>query len=122
MRRRLDRSAQQAPHAEANRAQSPPHEQLLARERLTAVHRAVQDLPELHRTVFLLRHYHGLCYQDISAILQCPLGTVTSRRGGRQALCQTTGARGNGLRAARTVYWHQEVVNFFGGATYYLKG
>jgi RNA polymerase sigma-70 factor (ECF subfamily) len=79
LRRRLERSAQQAPRAEARHAQSPPHEQLLAHERLTAVHRAVQDLPELHRTVFLLRHYHGLSYQDISAIVQCPLGTVKSR-------------------------------------------
>ncbi len=81
MRRRLNQSAQQVRHAEADRAQGPsdPHDQILAQERLAAVRRAFQTLPEQQRSVFLLRYYHGQSYQEISAILQCPLGTVKSR-------------------------------------------
>jgi RNA polymerase sigma-70 factor (ECF subfamily) len=29
--------------------------------------------------VFILRHYHGLSYEEISNIVQCSLGTVKSR-------------------------------------------
>ena len=81
MRRRLNQSAQQIRHAEADRAQAPsdPHDQLLAQERLVAVRRAIQTLSEPQRSLFLLRYYHGQSYQEISAILQCPLGTVKSR-------------------------------------------
>jgi len=56
-----------------------PQEALLCQETLAAVHAAVQTLPEPQRAVFILRHYHGLSYQDISDIVQCSLGTVKSR-------------------------------------------
>ncbi len=81
LRRRLDQSARQVPGSEATPAQGPsdPHDQLLAQEKLVAVRRAIQALPELERAVVLLRHYDGLSYQDMSEIVQCPLGTVKSR-------------------------------------------
>jgi RNA polymerase sigma-70 factor, ECF subfamily len=41
--------------------------------------RAVRQLPEKARMVVLLHDVEGLPYEDISRIVQCPLGTVKSR-------------------------------------------
>ena len=80
-RRRLNQGAQQVRRSEATRVQAPrdPHDRVLAQEKLAAVRRAIQALPELERAVVLPRHYDGLSYQDMSEIVQCPLGTVKSR-------------------------------------------
>ncbi len=43
------------------------------------VRRALVRLPELYRTVLVLRHYEGLKIAKIAEILQIPLGTVNSR-------------------------------------------
>jgi RNA polymerase sigma-70 factor (ECF subfamily) len=56
-----------------------PQASLLCQETLAAVRAAVQTLPEPHRAVFILRHYYGLSYEEISDIVQCSLGTVKSR-------------------------------------------
>jgi len=61
------------------RGSDDPQEELLDKETLAAVRAAIQTLPELQRAVFILRHYHGLSYQDISDVVQCSLGTVKSR-------------------------------------------
>lgn len=45
-----------------------------------AVRRAVLSLPEPQRAVFLLSHYEGLAYAEIADALDCPLGTVASRK------------------------------------------
>ena len=45
-----------------------------------AVRRAVLSLPEPQRAVFLLSHYEGLSYAEIAEALDCPLGTVASRK------------------------------------------
>jgi len=45
-----------------------------------AVARAVLALPEPQRAVFLLSHYAQLSYPEIAEILECPLGTVASRK------------------------------------------
>jgi RNA polymerase sigma-70 factor (ECF subfamily) len=58
---------------------SDPQEALLDAETLAAVRAAVQTLPELQRAMFILRHYHGLSYEEISDVVQCSLGTVKSR-------------------------------------------
>ena len=81
LRRRLNQDARQVRHSEADRARAPsdPHDQILAQEKLAAVRWAIQALPELERAAVVLRHYQGLSYQDISEIVQCPLGTVKSR-------------------------------------------
>jgi len=80
-RQRLARRAAQAlplaPHPSHRR--DDPHASLLCQETLAAVRAAVQTLPEPHRAVFILRHYHGLSYAEISDIVQCSLGTVKSR-------------------------------------------
>lgn len=45
-----------------------------------AVARAVLSLPEPQRAVFLLSHYEGLSYAEIAEALDCPVGTVASRK------------------------------------------
>ena len=45
-----------------------------------AVRRAVLELPEPQRAVFLLSHYEGLSYAEIADALDCPVGTVASRK------------------------------------------
>jgi RNA polymerase sigma-70 factor (ECF subfamily) len=43
------------------------------------VERAVSQLPEHHRTVFVLRELEGKTYEEIAEITACNLGTVKSR-------------------------------------------
>jgi RNA polymerase sigma-70 factor (ECF subfamily) len=45
-----------------------------------AVRDAVQKLPEPQRIVFLLSQYEQLEYRQIAEILECPIGTVASRK------------------------------------------
>lgn len=45
-----------------------------------AVAAAVRTLPEAQRAVFVLSHYEGFRYDEIAMILQCPAGTVASRK------------------------------------------
>lgn len=45
-----------------------------------AVRHAVLSLPEPQRAVFLLSHYEGLSYAEIADALDCPVGTVASRK------------------------------------------
>lgn len=49
------------------------------KERARLVQSAVLSLPEGSRAVLVLREYEGLSYQEISSILDIPLGTVMSR-------------------------------------------
>jgi RNA polymerase sigma-70 factor (ECF subfamily) len=50
-----------------------------ADETLGRLRRAVERLPEEQRMTFLLRHYHGLSYEEVAAALGVPLGTVKWR-------------------------------------------
>ncbi|MCY4397884.1 MAG: sigma-70 family RNA polymerase sigma factor [Gemmatimonadetes bacterium] len=43
------------------------------------VNEAVDQLPDHHRTVFVLRELHGKTYEEIAEITGCNLGTVKSR-------------------------------------------
>jgi len=43
------------------------------------IHQAIDDLPEDLRTAFTLREFSGLSYEDITEIMDCPVGTVRSR-------------------------------------------
>lgn len=45
----------------------------------TALERAIEDLPEDLRTAFTLREFSGLSYEDITEVMNCPVGTVRSR-------------------------------------------
>jgi RNA polymerase sigma-70 factor (ECF subfamily) len=43
------------------------------------IEKAVNELPENHRIVFVLRELEGKSYEDIAEITGCRLGTVKSR-------------------------------------------
>ena len=43
------------------------------------VNRAMEALPEDLRTAITLREIEGLTYEEIAAVMNCPIGTVRSR-------------------------------------------
>jgi RNA polymerase sigma-70 factor (ECF subfamily) len=56
-----------------------PEVELEAKERRATIQQAVLALPPASRAVLILREYEGLSYQEISAALDIPIGTVMSR-------------------------------------------
>jgi RNA polymerase sigma-70 factor (ECF subfamily) len=55
-------------------------EDLVARREIgRAVARAMAELPEEQRTAIVLKEYHGLTFQEIADLLDCPLSTVKTR-------------------------------------------
>ncbi|QFU02172.1 ECF RNA polymerase sigma-E factor [Halomonas sp. THAF5a] len=55
-------------------------EAAMARDQLqSAIFEAIEALPDDLRTAITLRELDGLSYEDIAAIMQCPVGTVRSR-------------------------------------------
>ena len=50
-----------------------------SKKRLDAVEKAIEELPEDLRTAFTLREFSGLSYEDITEVMNCPVGTVRSR-------------------------------------------
>jgi RNA polymerase sigma-70 factor (ECF subfamily) len=43
------------------------------------VARAMAALPEEQRTAIILKEYHGLTFQEIATLIDCPLSTVKTR-------------------------------------------
>ncbi len=56
-----------------------PVQRLRDREAAELVRRALLDLPEAQRLVFVMAEAQGLRYREISEILEIPIGTVKSR-------------------------------------------
>jgi RNA polymerase sigma-70 factor (ECF subfamily) len=56
-----------------------PENLLLKDEIERTVISAVEELPEDLRTAITLREVDGLSYEDIAAVMACPIGTVRSR-------------------------------------------
>lgn len=56
-----------------------PESVLAAKEIALAVNRALDDLPEDLRQALTLREIEGLSYEEISEVMDCPIGTVRSR-------------------------------------------
>jgi len=56
-----------------------PADRLADREAAELVQRALLDLPEAQRLVFVMAEAQGLRYREISRILEIPVGTVKSR-------------------------------------------
>jgi len=55
-------------------------EDLVGRKQLgLAVSKAMALLPEDQRTAIILKEYHGLTFQEIADLLDCPLSTVKTR-------------------------------------------
>src|SRR5207249_2269312 len=58
---------------------STPQAALQQREEAALVRAALLQLPEIYRTVLVLRHYENLKLREIAEVLEIPDGTVNSR-------------------------------------------
>src|SRR5512142_195775 len=56
-----------------------PEDLVQDRELGDALQRALDDLPEYHRAVIVLREVDGMAYDEIAKVLGCSVGTVMSR-------------------------------------------
>lgn len=56
-----------------------PGKAALRRELGGAIHAALQELPEHHRAVIVLREIEGMSYEEMAEALEVPKGTVMSR-------------------------------------------
>ncbi len=56
-----------------------PEREALAAELETTIHQAMGDLPSDLREAITLREIEGLSYEEIAAVMDCPIGTVRSR-------------------------------------------
>jgi len=56
-----------------------PEGALLTENLKQAINQAIEDLPEDLKTAFTLREFSGLSYEDITEVMDCPVGTVRSR-------------------------------------------
>ena len=56
-----------------------PEAVLMSEELAQVVTEAMDALPEELRAALTLREFEGLSYDDIAAVLECPVGTVRSR-------------------------------------------
>ena len=86
VRRRLHLDAEGVPVLEAYRDKlmrgsvAPSPDAALAREQLRQLlERAVSDLPEIFRTVFVLREIEGLSGEETADVLAIPVATVKTR-------------------------------------------
>lgn len=57
-----------------------PDQEILSIEIQDKIKEAIGKLTPEHRLVFILTEYHGLSYQEVANIAQCPIGTVASRK------------------------------------------
>jgi RNA polymerase sigma-70 factor (ECF subfamily) len=79
---KTDIDADDAVHIEAGAAMretGTPEANALTQELADAVSRAVEQLPEDLRMAITLRELEGLSYEEISQVMNCPIGTVRSR-------------------------------------------
>jgi len=56
-----------------------PQKSALRRELAEKIQEALQQVPEKHRAILLLREVEGLSYEDLARTLEIPKGTVMSR-------------------------------------------
>jgi len=56
-----------------------PETSLEMEELQRAIHEAIDELPEELKTAFSLREFSGLSYEEITQVMDCPVGTVRSR-------------------------------------------
>jgi RNA polymerase sigma-70 factor (ECF subfamily) len=87
--RKVNRRREFVPESESNETSSllddqptddpVPDERMIEQEESELVRNAVLQLPEMYRTVLVLRHYEDLPFAKIAEILEIPQGTVSSR-------------------------------------------
>lgn len=56
-----------------------PEELLINNEMRQLLMKALNDLPDAYKEILILRYFEDFSYNEISKILNCPLGTVMSR-------------------------------------------
>lgn len=56
-----------------------PSKTVVRRELLAKIQTALDELPEYHRAVILLREIEGLSYEEMAQVLGVPKGTIMSR-------------------------------------------
>ncbi len=77
-----DQDISEIEQIEANsalREQATPEHMLLTDEIQNTVINAIENLPEDLRTAITLREVEGMSYEEIAAVMECPIGTVRSR-------------------------------------------
>ena len=48
-------------------------------ETMNKVWHAIAGLPDIYKSVVMLKYMHGLSYEDMAGVLGCPVGTIRSR-------------------------------------------
>jgi RNA polymerase sigma-70 factor (ECF subfamily) len=71
--------AQYLESAPSLRDQETPESSLFGDELRDIVNDALAELPDDLRTAVTLREFDGLSYEEIAAVMECPVGTVRSR-------------------------------------------
>lgn len=56
-----------------------PESNLMSQELEAVINQAINGLPQELKTAVTLREFEGLSYEDIAAVMECPVGTVRSR-------------------------------------------
>lgn len=68
-------------HEQAARWSPSPEQAVQAAELTEAIERALAQLPETRRTIFLLSRYHGLSYREIAEVMGISVKTVETQMG-----------------------------------------
>lgn len=58
---------------------STPENELMSKQVVAVVNESLQQLPDDLRMALTLREIEGLSYEEIAAVMNCPIGTVRSR-------------------------------------------
>ncbi len=58
---------------------STPENEMMSKQVVEVVNSSLQQLPDDLRTALTLREIDGLSYEEIAAVMDCPVGTVRSR-------------------------------------------
>lgn len=56
-----------------------PENEMMSKQVVDVVNASLQQLPQDLRTALTLREIEGLSYEEIAAVMNCPIGTVRSR-------------------------------------------
>lgn len=71
--------AEQFENGGALREYGDPQRQMLMAEVRDVVNATIEGLPGELRTAITLRELEGLSYEEIAAVMECPIGTIRSR-------------------------------------------
>ena len=88
--------------APALRDIADPESELEMENMRVAINAAIEELPEELRTAFTLREFSGMSYEQITEVMDCPVGTVRSRIfRAREAIDRKIGDKIGDLRRKR---------------------